>query len=42
MVMAKVPEFLSPGSPSPQQDLRLDLHSLSDTHNQSLLDLGLV
>lgn len=31
MVMAKVPEFLSPGSPSPQQDLGLDLHGLSIT-----------
>lgn len=41
MVMAKVPEFLSPGSPTPQQDLGLDLHVLSITHSQALLGLGL-
>lgn len=41
MVMAKGPEFLAPGSPSPQQDLGLDLHVLSITHSQVLLGFGL-
>lgn len=41
MVMAKVPEVLAPGSPSPQRDLGLDLQILSITHDQSRLGFRL-